>query len=151
MIAPVLNAAKSLCRLTVADFPPQKASVVTCPYAARKIRGIVVSGVSQDPHTSKQCPAVLKTQTPVYNDTYRRQRCRNSSSQWPQSPWSHRYPLVQNSPSPSPSTLPPSPFRWNPLTPASTSNHVLTKPGRAVGPAHGCGNGLSLQKWGLPC
>lgn len=44
----------SLCTLADGDFPPQAKYAETAPYQSAKIRAIVASGVSQDPHTSKQ-------------------------------------------------------------------------------------------------
>lgn len=144
----------SLCTLADGDFPPQAKYAETAPYQSAKIRAIVASGVSQDPHTSKQCSGRDSVSNPKNNDrsTYRRHTCRKSSSLLLRSQLPHRLQAARRSPQKKNTWLfSPNPFRWNPPTPASTSNRTLTKPGRAVGPAFTGRDHRPYTHWGLVC
>lgn len=145
----------SLCTLAIGDFQPHRAIAEFGPYPTGQIRVIVEMGVSQDTHTSKQCSGNGTDADPTNNDTstYRRQACRKSSSPSLRSQLPHRLQAARRKPQKKNSwSFSPNPFRWNPLTPASTSNRTLTIPGRAVGPAH-VGHVVHRPNnpWGLVC
>lgn len=143
-----------LCTQAYGDFTPQAAYAESDPYQSAEIRAIVALGVSQDPHTSKQWSGKGQGSVPAYNNrsTYRRHACRKSSSPSLHSQLPHRLQAARRSPRKKNSWLfSPNPFRWNPLTPASTSNRTLTKPGRAVGPAFTGHGHRPYTQWGLVC